>query len=90
MVTLDVQGAFDALLKNLLLHHMVQQGWPQRTILFIDSFLTARKVQVRLGQVITPSYSITCSTPQGSLLSPVLCMLYLAELLSMDTEWRFG
>jgi hypothetical protein len=49
MVTLDVQGAFDALLKNCLLHRMVQQGWPQGAILFVDSFLTERRVQVRLG-----------------------------------------
>jgi hypothetical protein len=90
MVTLDVQGAFDALLKNRLLHRMTQQGWPQRTILFVDSFLTDRRVQVRLGQVTTPSYPVACGTPQGSPLSPVLYTLYLAELLSMDTERRFG
>ena len=90
MVTLDVQGAFDALLKNRLLHRMVQQGWPQRALLFVDSFLTERRVQVRLGQVITPSYPVACGTPQGSPLSPVLYTLYLAELLSMDTERRFG
>ena len=90
MVTLDVQGAFDALLKNRLLHRMVQQGWPQRTILFVDSFLTDRRVQVRLGQVTTPSYPVACGTPQGSPLSPILYTLYLAELLSMDTERRFG
>jgi len=58
MVTLDVQGAFDALLKNRLLHRMVQQGWPQRTVLFVDSFLTDRRVQVRLGQVTTPNYPV--------------------------------
>ena len=90
MITLDVQGAFDALLKNRLLHRMAQQGWSQRTILFVDSFLTDRRVQVRLGQVTTPSYPVACGTPQGSPLSPVLYTLYLVELLSMDTERRFG
>ena len=69
---------------------MAQQGWSQRTILFVDSFLTGRRVQVRLGQVTTPSYPVACGTPQGSPLSPVLYTLYLAELLSMDTERRFG
>jgi hypothetical protein len=90
MVILDVQGAFDALLKNRLLHQTVQQEWPQRPILFIDSFVTAGKVQVNLGQVITPNYSVAYSTRQWSLLSPVLCMLYPEELLSMDTEREFG
>ncbi|KAF9698076.1 hypothetical protein EKO04_003954 [Ascochyta lentis] len=90
MVTLDVQNAFDALLKNRLLHRMAQQGRPQRTILFVDLFLTDRRVQVRLGQVTTPSNPVACGTPQGSPLFPVLYTLYLAELLSMDTERRFG
>jgi hypothetical protein len=90
MVTLDVQGAFDALLKNRLLHRMAQQGWPQETILFVNSFLTDRRVQVRLGQATTPSYPVACGTPQGSPLSPVLYTLYLAELLSIDTKKRFG
>jgi ribonuclease HI len=90
MVTLDVQGAFDALLKNRLLHRMAQQGWPQGAIFFVDSFLTERRVQVRLGQITTPSYPVACGTPQGSPLSPVLYTLYLAELLSTDTERRFG
>jgi ribonuclease HI len=90
MVTLYVEGAFDALLKNRLLHRMAQQGWPQRTILFVNSFLIDRRVQVRLRQVTTPSYPVACGTPQGSPLSPVLYTLYLAELLCMDTKKRFG
>jgi hypothetical protein len=44
---------------------------------------------VRLSQVTTPSYPVTYSTPQGSPLSLVLYTLYLAELLSIDTERRF-
>ena len=59
-------------------------------MLFVDSFLTDWRVQVRLGQVTTPSYPVACGTPQGSPLSPVLYTLYLAELISMDTERRFG
>ena len=90
MVTLDVQGAYYAPLKNRLPHRMAQQGWPQRTINFVDSFLTDRRVQVRLGQVTTPSYPVACGTPQGSPLSPILYTLYLAGLLSMDIKRRFG
>lgn len=82
MVTMDVQGAFDALLKNRLLHRMAQQGWPPACIRFVDSFLTERRVQVRLGNETTPRYPVACGTLQGSLLSPILYTLYLAELLN--------
>lgn len=90
MVTMDVQGAFDALLKNRLLHRMAQQGWPPACVRFIDSFLSERYVQVRLGKEITPRHLVACGTPQGSPLSPILYTLYLAELLNQDRTLRFG
>jgi len=90
MVTMDVMGAFDALLKNRLLHRMRQQGWATGALQIVDSFLSNRMVRVRLGKATTPEYSVQCGTPQGSPLSPVLYSLYLAELLRRDTTYRFG
>jgi ribonuclease HI len=90
MVTMDVQGAFDALLKNRLLQRMRKQGWPRSLLAFVHSFLTDRHVQVRLGGTITPPKPVACGTPQGSPLSPILYTLYLAELLNQDRGLRFG
>ena len=90
MVTMDVQGAFDALLPNRLLSRMMRQGWPKALIRLVKSFLTDRKVRVRLEKETTRYYPVECGTPQGSPLSPVLYMLYLAELLQQDPELRFG
>ena len=90
MITMDVQGAFDALLKKRLLKRMTEQGWPLPLLQFINSFLTGRQVRVRFEDSTTPYSEVACGTPQGSPLSPVLYMLYLAELLSQDTSLRFG
>ena len=90
MVTMDVQGAFDALLRRRLLDRMSKQGWPLPLLKLIDSFLSEREIRVRLEKATTPTQKVTCGTPQGSPLSPVLYMLYLAELLSQDTQARFG
>jgi hypothetical protein len=90
MITMDVQGAFDALLKNRLLQRMGKQGWPAPALSLIQAFLTDRQVQVRLGRETTPNYPVPCGTPQGSPLSPVLYTLYLAELLNQDRTRRFG
>ncbi|KAI1675616.1 RVT-1 domain containing protein [Pyrenophora tritici-repentis] len=87
---MDVQGAFDALLKNWLLVRMAKQGWLDLVLKFVNSFLTDRKVRVRLGKATTQCYTVACGTPQGSPLSPVLYTLYLAELLNQDTTRRFG
>jgi len=90
MVTMDVQGAFDALLVNRLLHRMKAQGWATEALQLTNSFLTERRVRVRLGKSITPSHTVQCGTPQGSPLSPVLYTLYLAELINAGGKLRFG
>ena len=40
MITLDVQGAFDAVLHKRLLHRMRNQGWPRLLCRWVESFLT--------------------------------------------------
>jgi hypothetical protein len=40
MITMNVQGAFDALLKNRLLQRMGKQGWPAPALSLIQEFLT--------------------------------------------------
>jgi hypothetical protein len=50
----------------------------------VKSFLTNRKVWVRLEDSTTAFFTVAYGTPQGLPLSPVLYMLYLAELLNQD------
>ncbi|EDN09180.1 conserved hypothetical protein [Histoplasma mississippiense (nom. inval.)] len=90
MVTMDVQGAFDAVLRRRLLQRMAQQGWPRELLQLIDSFLTECRAQVRLEGTTTAAHQMQCGTPQGSPLSPILFLLYLAELLWQNSELRFG
>jgi len=90
MATMDVQGAFDALLKNRFLQRLKEQGWPFILRKLIQKFLSNRSVRVRLGNATTPAHPVRCGTPQGSPLSPVLYTLYLAELLNQDRRLRFG
>ena len=69
---------------------MQRQGWPVLLLRLVRSFLTNRKVRVRLEDSTTAFFAVAYGTPQGSPLSPVLYMLYLAELLNEDLRLRFG
>ncbi|KAI1007062.1 hypothetical protein K3495_g1149 [Podosphaera aphanis] len=54
MLTLDIEGAFDAVLPGRLIRRLREQGWPHNLINWIESFTTGRSVQIRLDGEIGP------------------------------------
>lgn len=91
LVTLDVQGAFDAVLHNRLIWRMQAQGWPKSILRWTSSFLENRKVQVRFQGGVTSPKELACGVPQGSPISPLLFLLYMAEpMRSGNTMARFS
>lgn len=91
MVTLDIQGALDAVLHNRLLAKMRSQGWPLSLCRWVESFVKRRRVLVRHEEGITDEKLVECSVPQGLPLSPLLFMLYISILLEDGTpNCRFG
>ena len=91
LLTLDVKGAFDAVLPGRLIQRLREQGWPNNLTRWIASFATGRSVQLKLDGEIGPVTTIYCGLPQGSPVSPILFMLYLAPLFHMGTpKARFG
>jgi hypothetical protein len=89
IVTINVQGVFNTLLVNKLLQRIIEQGWPPPLLHLIRSFLSKKRVRVRLEDSTTGCHSVACGTPQGSSLSPAIYMLYLAKLLNQDLTFRF-
>lgn len=91
MATLDVKGAFDGVLSGRLVCRLREQGWPHHLVQWVASFTTGRSVRVRLDGSIGPKTEISCGLPQGSPISPILFMLYIAPLLAMGSpKRRFG
>ena len=78
-VTLDVQGAFDAVLYNRLIWRMQAQGWPDSGLRWTNSFLKDRSLQVRYPGVITSPRKLMRGEPQGSKILPILFLLYMVE-----------
>lgn len=83
MLTLDIKGAFDAVLPGRLVRRLREQGWPDNLVKWISSFATDRTVQIRLDNETGPSRSISCGLPQGSPISPILFMLYISPLFKI-------
>ena len=91
MLTLDVKGAFDAVLPGRLVRRMREQGWPEFLVNWVASFATNRSIQIRLDGELGPLQSVNCGLPQGSPASPILFMLYISPLFKLgNVSRRFG
>jgi ribonuclease HI len=91
LLTFDVKGAFDGVLPGRLVHRLRSQGWPDKLVRWVASFITGRVVQIRIDGEIGPITEVLCGLPQGSPVSPILFMLYLAPLFRLGSaKARFG
>ena len=83
LLTLDVKGAFDAVLPGRLARCLREQGWPESLVKSVSSFATGRSVQIRLDGETGPLQQVNCGLPQGSPASPILFMLYISPIFKM-------
>jgi ribonuclease HI/exonuclease III len=91
LLTWDIKGAFDGVLPGRLILRLRSQGWPTTLCNWIASFATGRSVQVRLDNELGPHTDLSCGLPQGSPVSGILFMLYIAPLFHMgNLKSRFG
>ena len=64
-------------------------GWPKPAITWLKSFLQERSARVRQEDGVTDPAFLECGLPQGSPLSPILFLFYMAEVVG-GSSWRFG
>ncbi|KAI0991517.1 hypothetical protein K3495_g16670, partial [Podosphaera aphanis] len=55
LLTLDVKGAFNAVLPGCLVRRLREQGWPPHICAWVASFATGRQVRIRLDGQIGPA-----------------------------------
>ncbi|GBN17914.1 RNA-directed DNA polymerase from mobile element jockey, partial [Araneus ventricosus] len=72
-VFLDVRKAFDRMWHKGLIVKLIKYQFPDYLIKIIQRFLSHRKFQVKINQVLSSVGNIQAGTPQGSSLS---CILY--------------
>ena len=83
LLTLDIKGAFNAVLPGRLIRRLRKQGWPDPLVRWVASFTTKRIIKIRLDSSVRPSMEIDCGLPQSSPTSPILFALYIAPLFWM-------
>lgn len=80
LLTFDLEKAFDKVWHAGLLHKLHSFMLPECYIRYIHSFLTNRMAYISINESLSHPILLKSGVPQGSSLSPLLYLLYVADL----------
>ena len=80
LLFLDLSKAFDTLDHNIMLDKLTVLGFNRAAVQWFRSYLTTRTQCVNVNGVLSEPQIINFGVPQGSVLGPLLFIIYINEL----------
>ena len=88
-IFIDLQKAFDTVDHGILLQKMLHYGIRGILNNWFSSYLTGRTQTTQIGSFISKKENTLCGVPQGSVLGPLLFLIYINDIHNASNKLDF-
>ena len=78
----DLRKAFDKVSHDILCKKLYKFGLHNNIVAWLENYPTNRKQRCKVNGITSNYQDITCGVPQGSILGPMLFLLYIIDIKS--------